>query len=84
MKAKVTSHDLIDEITMNEDNLVIRVPQGKITIKADDTATKIQYNARNPGLNAIDAAIVITRFDNYGTRQFELHLISKEEVPKGV
>ena len=84
MKAKVTSHDLIDEITMNEDEIVIRVPQGKITIKADDTVTQIKYHAREAGLNTIDAAIVLTRFDNYGTRQFELHLISKAEVPKGV
>ena len=84
MKAKITSHDLIDEITMSEDSVIIHVPQGKITIQADDTVTQIKYHARNPGLNTIDAAMVLTRFDNYGTRQFQLHVISKDEVPKGV
>jgi hypothetical protein len=77
MKAKVTSNDQIDEITMTEDEVTIRVPQGKITIKADDVSTKIQYYARNAGLNSIDTAMVLDRFDNHGVRQFTLYLISK-------
>lgn len=84
MKAKVTSHDQIDEITMSEDEVVIRVPQGQITIKADNVNTQIQYKAQNPRLSAIDTRMKLERFDNFsGSRSFTIHLTSPTPiVPK--
>ena len=80
MKAKVTSHDLIDEIKMNEEKLIIRIPQGKFTIKADSEATTIEYRAIGENSTVIGCTPNILNFTTIELpAEFKIALLSRKE-----
>jgi hypothetical protein len=80
LKAKVTSHDLIDEVTINEEEIVIRFSQGRLKIKADPEATIIEYRAVTEDAKYLGVTPNILYFSTQAMpSEFKIALLSREE-----